>query len=81
MHKYNIKLPVGVSVQGHEAPSIGRITSLHYPQIAQKPLWRDLQAALNHSVFVTSDGQYMVVADKMRVQFSNKLTIFALSLN
>ena len=79
--KYNIKLPVGVSVQGHEIPSTGMITSLHHPLIAQKMLRRDLQAASNHPVLVASDGQCMAVAARKRLQLDNKLTIFALSLD
>ena len=31
LNKYDIKLPVGVSVKGHETTSTGMITSLHYP--------------------------------------------------
>ena len=55
--KYDIKLPVGVSVKGHEIASTGMITSLHHPLIAEKTLRRDLQAVLNHPVLVASDGQ------------------------
>ena len=50
--KYDIDLPVGVSVKGHEIASTGMITSLHHPLIAEKTLRRDLQAALKHPVLV-----------------------------
>ena len=79
--RHNIKLPVGVSVQGHEIPSTRMVTSLHHPLIAQKMLRRDLQAAFNHPVLVASDGQCMAVAARTRLQLDNKLTIFALSLD
>ena len=79
--KYDIKLPVGVSVKGHETTSTGMITSLHHPLIAQKTLRRDLQAVLNHSVLVASDGQCLAVAARSILQLDNKLTIFALSLD
>ncbi|MGB2464180.1 MAG: ROK family protein, partial [Candidatus Puniceispirillaceae bacterium] len=79
--KYDIKLPVGVSVKGHETTSTGLITSLHHPLIAQKTLRRDLQAVLNHSVLVASDGQCLAVAARSILQLDNKLTIFALSLD
>ena len=81
LNKYDIKLPVGVSVKGHETTSTGMITSLHHPLIAQKTLRRDLQAALNHSVLVASDGQCLAVAARSILQLDNKLTIFALSLD
>ena len=79
--KYDIKLPVGVSVRGHETTSTGMITSLHHPLIAQKTLRRDLQAVMNHSVLVASDGQCLAVAARSILQLDNKLTIFALSLD
>jgi len=81
MDRYNIQLPVGISVQGNETPSTGMITSIHHPLIAQRMLRRDLQAALNHPFLVASDGQCMAVAARTRLQLDNKLTIFALSLD
>ena len=57
------------------------IASLHHPVIAHETLRRDLQAALNHSVLVASDGQCLAVAARSILQLSNKLTIFALSLD
>ena len=79
--KYNIKLPVGISVKGHETTSTGMIKTLHHPLIAQKTLRCDLQAALNHSVLVASDGQCLAVAARSILRLDNKLTIFALSLD
>ncbi|MGB1545845.1 MAG: ROK family protein, partial [Candidatus Puniceispirillaceae bacterium] len=67
--------------KGHETTSTGMIASLHHPLIAQKTLRRDLQAALNHSVLVASDGQCLAVAARSMLQLDNKLTIFALSLD
>ena len=78
---YDIKMPVGISVKGHETPSTGMITSIHHPLIAQKILRRDLQAALNHPVFVASDGQCLAVAARTILKLNNKPTIFALSLD
>ncbi len=78
---YNIQSPVGISVQGHETPSTGMIKSLHHPLISQKMLRQDLQATLNHSVLVASDGQCMAVAARTRPELDNKHTIFALSLD
>ena len=80
-NKYDIKLPVGVSIKGHETTSTGMITSLHHPLIAQKTLRRDLQAALKHSILVASDGQCLAVAARSMLQLHNKQTIFALSLD
>ena len=79
--EYNIKLPIGVSVQGHETPSTGMVKSLHHPLISEKMLRSDMQAALNHPVLLASDGQCMAVAAKTKLKIDNKLTIFALSLD
>ena len=81
LDKHDVKLPIGVSVKGHETISTGMITSLYHPLIAQKTLRRDLQALLNHSVLVASDGQCLAVAARSILQLDNKLTIFALSLD
>lgn len=79
--KHDIKLPIGVSVQGHETASTGMITSLHHPLLAQKMLRHDLQAALNHPILLASEGQCMAVAARTLLQLDNKKTIFALSLD
>ena len=42
LDKYDILVPFGVSVKGHETTSTGMITSLHHPLIAQTTLRRDL---------------------------------------
>ncbi len=78
---HDIKLPIGVSIQGHETASTGMITSLYHPLLAQTMLRYDLQAALNHPILVASDGQCMAVAARTILQLGNKQTIFALSLD
>ena len=62
LDKYDIKLPVDVSVKGYETASTRMITSLHHLLIVEKTLRRDLQAALNHPVIVASDCQCLAVA-------------------
>ena len=79
--KHDIKLPIGISLQGHETASTGMIASLHHPLLAQKMLRQDLQAALNHPILLGSDGQCMAVAARTLLQLENKQTIFALSLD
>ena len=81
MDRYNIQSPIGISVQGHETPSTGMITSIHHPLLTRRMLRRDLQAVLNHPVLVASDGQCMAVAARTTLQLDNKQTIFALSLD
>ena len=76
LDKYDIKLPIGVSVKGHETTSTGIITSIHHPLIAQRNLRRDLQAVLNHTVLVASDGQCFAVAARSILQLDNKTDYF-----
>ena len=58
-------------VKGYETTSTGLITSLHHPQLVQKMLRRDLQAALNHYVRVASDGQCLAMAAKSALKLDN----------
>ena len=73
--------PVGVCIQGHETTANGTIKSLHHPLLDGKPLKRDLQAALNRPVIVASEGQCLASAARQQPRFSDKATIFALSLD
>ena len=73
--------PIGVCIQGHETTANGTIKSLHHPLLEGKPLKRDLQAALNRPVIVASEGQCLASAARQQPRFSDKTTIFALSLD
>jgi len=71
---------IGVCIQGHEQPTDGVVKSLHHPLIDGHPLRRDLQAAINRPVIVASEGQCLASAARLHPRFSDKQTVFALSL-
>ena len=73
--------PIGVCIQGHQTTQDGTIKSLHHPLLDGKSLRRDLQAALNRPVMVASEGQCLASAARQHPEFSDKTTIFALSLD